>query len=101
VGTSVATFAVHGTGGSAWSEDDGSKLYLQNIDERDRRAVPVEPTDALAEQLAEFASCIKANARPEVDGHVGLEVVAVLEAGALSASRGSAVEVDEVRQAKA
>ncbi|HSK97630.1 MAG TPA: Gfo/Idh/MocA family oxidoreductase [Euzebyales bacterium] len=94
----VATVAVHGTSGSAWSEEDGLRLFRQGIDETSRHEVTVEPVDALAEQMAEFSAVIRGTAAPEVDGAAALEVVAVLEAALRSAERGAQVAVDEVRQ---
>jgi predicted dehydrogenase len=93
----VATVAVHGTSGSAWSEEDGLRLFRQDTGETSRREVAVEPVDALAEQMSEFAAAIAGTATPEVDGATALEVVAVLEAAMLSAARGTTVDVNEVR----
>jgi UDP-N-acetyl-2-amino-2-deoxyglucuronate dehydrogenase len=98
IGTWVATFAVHGTSGSAWSEDDGTRLFRQAIDDRARSELVVEPVDAVTAQMVEFLRCIREGGRPEVDGYVATEVVAVTQAGILSVERGAAVEVDEVRQ---
>jgi predicted dehydrogenase len=94
IGASVGTFAVHGTAGSAWSEDDGSALYRQRIGERQRTGIPVAARDAVVDQLVEFAECIRTGTVPEVDGTAALEVVAVLEAGVRSAERGTVVDVE-------
>src|SRR5690606_39424000 len=64
IGTDVATFAVHGTAGSAWSEDDGSTLYRQAIGESERHMVPVASHDAIAEPLIEFAECVRTGDAP-------------------------------------
>ena len=93
----VATVAAFGTGGCAWSEDDGRSLYRQDLDEPDRRPVPVRQVDALVEEFDEFSACVRSGTRPEVDGRVAAENVAVLEAGVRSTERGAAVELDELR----
>ena len=98
IGTWVATFTVHGTNGSAWSEDDGARFFHQGIDQRSRSEEPIDPVDALVDQMRDFATCVRDGRRPETDGTAGLEVVAVLQAAALSAERGVAVDVAEVRE---
>jgi predicted dehydrogenase len=89
--TSVIT--VHGTEAQAWSEADGTRLYLARRGERERTPVPLAPVDAVVEELAEFARCVRERARPEVGGEEGMAAVAVLEAVALSARTGRAVDV--------
>ena len=51
----ICTIAACGTEASTWSEEEGSKFYLQKKDEVVRVGVPVEAGDALAEEMAEFA----------------------------------------------
>lgn len=99
IGAWVATFAVHGTKGSAWSEDDGARFFRQAIDEQARSEEQVDPVDALVDQLADFAGCVREGRQPETDGLAALEVIAVLQAAALSADRRVAVDVAEVRDA--
>lgn len=94
----ITTVAVMGTGGIAWNEEDGRRLYVQRTDELSRTEITVEPVDTLADELAEFSRCITTGTRPETDGVQGLEVVAVLEAIIASARDGQPHEVDEFRQ---
>jgi predicted dehydrogenase len=92
----VATLAAYGTAGVAWSEEDGERLFRQPLGETTRSEQPVEPVDALAEQLAEFAACIRSGGRPEVGGPEALQVVAVLEACIRSEAEARPVALAEV-----
>jgi predicted dehydrogenase len=101
VGTSlvlpkILTTAVFGTDGLAWSEEEGTRLFRQAPDQTSRVEYPVTPIDAIVDELAEFASCIRSGTSPEVDGAQALEVVAVLEASILSEQRKQVVEISEV-----
>jgi len=96
VPTIIAT-AAYGTEASAWSEDDGARLYVQKKDEKARSEVPVERVDAVADELDEFARCVRGGGKPETGGPEGLEVVAVLEAVHESARSGRVVELAEFR----
>ena len=62
------SIAIHGHDGSGWSEMDGAELYLQSPTEPARQREEVEVTDALAEQMGEFARCIRSGDDPEVAG---------------------------------
>lgn len=93
----VCTTVAFGTGGSAWSEEEGTRLFRQNIDQPTRSEGEVGEIDALADQMGEFAACARGERTPEVDGRQALEVVAVLEAGILSQQRGAVVELSEVK----
>ncbi len=93
----IITTAAYGTEAAAWSEEDGSRLYLQKKNEPARRELPVEAGDSVADQLAEFARCIRGGGVPETGGREGLEVTAVLQAIEKSVAAGKAVEVSEFR----
>ena len=92
----IAT-AAYGTEASAWSEEDGARLFLQKKDETTRSELPVEKGDGLAEELGEFARCIRGGGTPETGGPEGLEVVAVLEAIIESVNTGRAADVSDFR----
>jgi predicted dehydrogenase len=101
LGTSVAipwqtTIAVYGTDAAVWNHDDGARLILQRRDERERHDVPVEQNDPIADELAEFARCIREGGAPETDGRAALEVVRMIEAAVESAERGVFVELGPV-----
>ena len=96
VATNVA-LAAFGTEATAWNEEDGAKLYVQRRAEPVRGEVPVEGMDTVADELGEFARCIRTGDRPETGGPEGLEVAAVLEAIILSSESGRAVEVSSLR----
>jgi predicted dehydrogenase len=93
----VITTVAYGTEAAAWSEEDGSRLYLQKKDDPARRELPVEAGDSVADQLSEFARCIRGEAVPETGGREGIEVTAVLQAVEKSVATGKAVEVSEFR----
>jgi UDP-N-acetyl-2-amino-2-deoxyglucuronate dehydrogenase len=92
----TATLAAGGTGGMAWSEEDGTRLYRQEMGEDRRTELPVPAADALADQFASFAASIRTGAPTEVSGESALEVVAILEAAIRSHHEGRPVELAEV-----
>ncbi|HXZ43249.1 MAG TPA: Gfo/Idh/MocA family oxidoreductase [archaeon] len=85
---------LHGTEAQAFSEAEGSRLFLQKKGEQDRSPVLLQPVDIIVEELAEFASCVRQGGRPEVGGEEGTANVAVLEAIVESAKTGGAVLVE-------
>ncbi len=91
--------ALHGTEGQAFSEAEGSRLFLQKKGEPDRSPVPLQPVDIIVEELAEFARCIREGGRPEVGGEEGTASVAVLEAIVESIAAGQPMSVQEGRGA--
>lgn len=102
IGTSYFTaplvsVAAYGTEGAAWNEEDGGRLFVQGRGDGARTETPVETIDTIVDEMAEFARCISEGGRPETGGPEGVEIAAVLEAIARSASSGSAVDVDELR----
>ncbi|MFQ6111820.1 MAG: Gfo/Idh/MocA family protein, partial [Nitrospinota bacterium] len=52
--------------------------------------------DIVEEELLEFARSMATGIKPETDGQVGLQALAVVRGAILSAERGEAVEVDEL-----
>ena len=91
----VEELAILGSAGAAFSYDEGTRLMVQQRDEAQRSEAPIEPTDPLTEQLADFAGAIRGAGPVETDGEAGLAVIAVLEAAMASVERGAAVEVAE------
>ena len=87
--------SIHGTAATALSRNEGTRLLLHPRREPNPTEVALEPNDPLAEQVAEFAGAIRGTTTVETDGHVGLAVIAVLEAAMASVQRGKAVEVAE------
>lgn len=90
----LSRLAVFGTQGAAYSENDGAVLKVQTLDQKAAEEVELEPTDPLVEQLVEFASVVRGQASPEIDGAAGLAVVAILEAAVESSRTGRSVVVD-------
>ncbi|HET7341966.1 MAG TPA: Gfo/Idh/MocA family oxidoreductase [Methylomirabilota bacterium] len=87
------TLTVHGTEAQGWAEADGARLHVARRGQAERAAVPLPPVDAVAEQLAEFARCVREGGRPEVGGEEGTAAIAVLDAIVESAASGRAVAV--------
>jgi predicted dehydrogenase len=93
----IVTLAAYGTGGNAWNEEDGKRLFLQAAGDRLRSEQPVETLDTVADELAEFGGCIRGGTKPETGGVAGLEVAAVLEATVESARTGRSVDIAALR----
>jgi predicted dehydrogenase len=90
--------AAYGTEAAAWSEVDGTEMYVQKVDETARSPREVSTGDPVADQMAEFATCIRTGSDPEVGGEEALEVVVVFEAARISVAQRRPVAVDEVRR---
>jgi predicted dehydrogenase len=94
----TAVITLHGTEAQAWHEADGARLLLGRRGQAERTEVPLTPVDAVVEELAEFARCVRDGARPEVSGEEGTANIAVLEAIVESAETGRAVDVSKEAQ---
>jgi predicted dehydrogenase len=93
----VTNLAVYGTDAIVWNEAEGSELWIQRRAEEARTKEPVEVIDTVADELAEFARCIRTGDRPETGGEEALEVVAILDAVIESARSGRPVELRDHR----
>ena len=91
----VEELTVYGTAAAASTQDEGTRLFVQQRTGTNRSEVPLEATDALAEQVGEFAGAVRGAGPVETDGSVGLAVITVLEAAMASVERGEAVAVAE------
>jgi predicted dehydrogenase len=91
------TVTAYGTDASAWNEDDGARLFIQQRSEPTRTEDQVGTLDTLADEIEEFVRCILEGAQPETGPAEGLEVAAISEAMIASAGDGRAVELSEVR----
>jgi predicted dehydrogenase len=89
----TAVITLHGTEAHAWSEADGTQLFLARRGQ-ERAPVPLTAIDPVVEELAEFAQCVRAGKEPEVGGEEASENIAVLEAIVESAQSGRAVHLD-------
>jgi predicted dehydrogenase len=86
--------AVHGTEAQAFAEAEVSRLSLQRKGDAEPSAVPIQPIDWVADELAEFAACVRQGRRPEVGGEEGTANVAVFEAIIQSVRTGRPVRVE-------
>jgi predicted dehydrogenase len=89
----TAVITLHGTEAQAWSEADGSRLFLARRGAPERTEVALTPVDAVVEELTEFARCVREGAKPEVGGEEATADVAVLEAIVESIETGRAAPV--------
>ena len=71
---------------------------LRTLKRHSDEVVPVtcEKNDAIAEELEEFAACIRDGAKPTVNGQRATESLAVILAGITSAKEGRTVDVAEI-----
>lgn len=93
----LSTLTVFGQDASAFNEADGTKLFLQARGGAAREEIPLEAVNPAADQLVEFARSIRGEAKPEVDGRAGLEIVSIMAAALESATTRRAVDVAEHR----
>ena len=91
--TVVTSLSVHGEDAAVWNEADGARLLLQARGEKARRDLGVEVVDTIADEIDEFISCIRGEARPETGAAEGREVAAVLDAIVASIDGRCAVDV--------
>ena len=89
--------AAYGTDASAWSEQDGARFYLQQRADVARTEQPIATIDSVADELGEFAACVRGEAVPETGAAEGLEVAVVMEAIVRSVRDGCAIEVADPR----
>ena len=89
----INTVTVYGTDAAAWSEEDGTRLFIQRRGEPSRTELDVTPIDTIADELAEFADCIRTGSQPETGTEAAIPVVDVLEAIIESAASRRTVEV--------
>jgi predicted dehydrogenase len=82
----VNTVTVYGSDAGAWSEEDGTRLFVQKRGEPSRTELPVTRIDTVADEMAEFADCIRSGAQPETGPEAAIPVVDVLEAIIASAA---------------
>ena len=76
----VTTIGAYGTEACAWSEGDGVRLYIQPRGAAERTEEKVETIDTVADELAEYAACIRSGDKPETGAPEGVAVAAILEA---------------------
>jgi predicted dehydrogenase len=93
----ICTVGVFGGKASAWSEEEGGRLFFEKSDEMKRTELEVSAGDAFADEISEFARSIRGEAKPETGGPEGLAVVEVMEALYESKKTGKAVDVADFR----
>ena len=89
----VNTVTVYGSDAVAWSEQDGTRLSVQQRGQSSRTEIPVTPIDTIADEMAEFAECIRTGREPETGPEAAIPVVDVLEAVIASANSRRPVDV--------
>ena len=93
----ICTITAFGNQASAWSEEEGERLFLEKNDQFKRTELEIESLDPLADQITEFANSIRGKTTPETGGPEGLAVVEVMEALVESQKSGRAVDVSDFR----
>lgn len=93
----IARTAVWGTGGAACNDKDGERFLTQGIGSKDWVEHEVETLDTVKDQLEEFAINVANGKAPETGGPEALEATVILEGIVESATRGTVVDLDEVR----
>jgi len=86
---------IYGKEASAYYDLFGGLRHLKRGNDFSE-PVPYEKNDAIAEEMAEFANCVRGEATPEVGGQRATESLAVIRAGVKSAREGRVVEVAEI-----
>lgn len=86
---------IYGKEASAYYDLFGGLRHLKRGD-GNSKPVPCEKNDAIAEEMTEFADCVRGHATPEVGGERATESLAVIRAGVKSAREGRVVEVAEI-----
>jgi predicted dehydrogenase len=89
----TAMMTLHGSEAQAFVEADGSRLAVAKRGEPVPSPVALAPVDAVVEELAEFARCVREGSRPEVGGEEGTAAIAVLDAIVESVATARAVNV--------
>lgn len=84
---------LHGTEAQAWHEPFGAGLSITRRGQPERTPVALTAVDPIAEELADFARCVREGGRPEVSGEEGIRNIGVLEAIVESARTGRAADV--------
>lgn len=94
----IARTAVWGTAGAARNDNDGERFLTQELGSWDWVEQEIETLDTVRDELEEFASNVRNGKTPETGGPEALEATAILEGIVESATRGTVVDLDEVRE---
>lgn len=93
----IARTAVWGTKGAACNDNDGERFLTQETGSKDWVDHDIETLDTVKDQLEEFAVNVANGKDPETGGPEALEATVILEGIVESATRGTVVDLDEVR----
>jgi predicted dehydrogenase len=86
---------VYGKEATAYYDMHGGLRVLKRGDEH-AAPVPCAKNDTFVEELEEFASAVRGNGKPEMDGERATASLAVVRAGIVSAREGRRVEIAEI-----
>jgi len=93
----IARTAVWGTEGAACNDKDGERFLTQEVGSKDWVEHDIDTLDTVRDELEEFAANIRNGETPETSGAEGLEATVILEGIVESATRGTVVDLDEIR----
>ena len=90
------TLAIHGTKANAYFDMDNDGLRLQRIGETKPSPVEYEPNDHLRAELEDFATAVRSQTQPEIDGHQAMVPLAIVLAAGRSSAEGRSIELSEL-----
>lgn len=90
------TLAVHGTKANAFFDMDNDGLRLQRLGEPKPLPVAYEPNDHLSAELEDFATAIRGDGEPEIDGRKAMVPLAIVLAAHRSSSENRSVALSEL-----
>ncbi len=93
----IARTAVWGTEAAVCNDKDGERLLVQETGSKDWVEQEIETLDTVKDELEEFADNVRNGKTPETGGPEALEATVLLEGIVKSATRGTVVDLDEVR----
>ena len=90
------TLAIHGTKANAYFDMDNDGLRLQRTGETKPSLVEYEPNDHLRAELEDFATAVRSQTQPEIDGHQAMVPLAIVLAAGRSSAEGRSIELSEL-----
>ena len=90
------TLAIHGTKANAYFDMDNDGLRLQRTGETKPSPVEYEPNDHLRAELEDFATAVRSQTQPEIDGHQAMVPLAIVLAAGRSSAEGRSIELSEL-----
>ena len=90
------TLAIHGTKANAYFDLDNDGLRLQRTGETKPLPVEYEPNDHLRAELEDFATAVRSQTQPEIDGRQAMVPLAIVLAACRSSAEGRSIALSEL-----